>query len=258
MNVEIVTIGDELLLGFTIDTNAAHLARDLSAIGIGVPRRTTVGDTPDLIVSTLAEAMERTGGVITTGGLGPTADDRTREAVARLFGRALRRDDAIADRLRAWWTRRGLPGELPASNLVQAMVPDGARVLPEPARYRARVVPRGCTRPLGGDASRRAARDAGTAAGRAAADPAGTRRRPRPVSSAPARCVRPASPNRRWPTGSAPYPRTELGRRSRLPAGGGGRGPPRHRPRAGIAGSGRGAGACGERGARPGRRARVR
>lgn len=129
MNVELVTIGDELLLGFTVDTNAALLARELSEIGIAITRRATVGDDVAAIVETLRDALDRTGAVITTGGLGPTADDRTREAVAELFGRALVPDDAIAERLRAWWSGRGLPGGLPASNLVQALVPEGARVL---------------------------------------------------------------------------------------------------------------------------------
>ena len=129
MNIELITIGDELLLGFTIDTNAAHLGRELSALGVAVVRRATVGDDADAIVPAVREALERTGAVITTGGLGPTSDDRTREAMASLFGRELRRDEGVADRLRAWWARRGLPGELPASNLTQAMVPDGATVL---------------------------------------------------------------------------------------------------------------------------------
>lgn len=129
MNVELVTIGDELLLGFTVDTNAALLARELGEIGVAVTRRATVGDEVEAIADTLRDALDRTGAVITTGGLGPTSDDRTREAVARLFGRPLTQDDEVADGLRAWWSGRGLPGELPATNLVQALVPEGARVL---------------------------------------------------------------------------------------------------------------------------------
>lgn len=129
MNVELVTIGDELLLGFTVDTNAAHLARELSALGIGVVRRATVGDDTVAIVNALRDALERTGAVITTGGLGPTSDDRTREAVAELFGRRLSLDGAIAERLRAWWDGRGSPHGMPESNLVQALLPEGARVL---------------------------------------------------------------------------------------------------------------------------------
>src|SRR5437762_9756932 len=76
MDVELITIGDELLLGFTIDTNAAHLARELASIGIGIRRRATVGDVAVDIVSVVREAIDRTGAVITTGGLGPTSEDR--------------------------------------------------------------------------------------------------------------------------------------------------------------------------------------
>ncbi|HEU4629497.1 MAG TPA: competence/damage-inducible protein A [Gemmatimonadaceae bacterium] len=130
MQIEIITIGDELLLGFTIDTNAAHLARELAEEGVGVARRMTVGDEAAAIATAVREALDRTGAVITTGGLGPTADDLTRDAIAALFGRTLRRDEAIAERLRGWWRSRGLPGEMPESNLVQTLVPEGARVLP--------------------------------------------------------------------------------------------------------------------------------
>lgn len=130
MKIEIVTIGDELLLGFTLDSNAAHLARELAALGVEVVRHTTCGDMPDQIESAVRDALHRTGAVITTGGLGPTVDDRTRDAVAGLFGRALRLDEPILAALRERWRARGLPGELPESNRTQAMIPDGARILP--------------------------------------------------------------------------------------------------------------------------------
>lgn len=129
MIVEIVTIGDELLLGETIDVNAVWLARELGAIGIPVVRRTTVGDGAAAIAAAVREALDRTGGVITTGGLGPTSDDRTRPAVAALFGRELRQDDAIWEQLRGIWRDRGRPGEPPEANRVQALVPEGAIVL---------------------------------------------------------------------------------------------------------------------------------
>lgn len=129
MIVEIVTIGDELLLGETIDINAVWLARELGAVGISVVRRTTVGDGAAAIAAAVREALDRTGGVITTGGLGPTSDDRTRPAIAALFGRELRHDDAIWQGLRALWRERGRPGEPPESNRLQALVPEGATVL---------------------------------------------------------------------------------------------------------------------------------
>jgi len=128
--VEIVTIGDELLLGETIDINAVWLARELGAVGISVVRRTTVGDGAAAISAAVREALYRTGGVITTGGLGPTSDDRTRPAIAALFGRDLRHDDAIWQGLRTLWRERGRTGEPPESNRQQAQVPEGATVLP--------------------------------------------------------------------------------------------------------------------------------
>ena len=128
MKVEVVTIGDELLLGFTIDTNAAHLARELAAAGVEVVRRTTVGDGPDDIVAGVRDALERTGAVITTGGLGPTSDDLTKPAIARLFGRGMRMNDAILADLHERWRKR-FKSELPATNRNQAMIPDGARIL---------------------------------------------------------------------------------------------------------------------------------
>ena len=129
MRLEVVTIGGELLLGFTIDTNAAHLARELGELGIEVVRRTTVGDAAEEIAAAVREALDRTGAVITTGGLGPTADDLTKQAIAALFGRGMHRDESIVEGLRERWRARALPGELPRANEQQAMIPDGARIL---------------------------------------------------------------------------------------------------------------------------------
>src|SRR6266576_4556930 len=99
MDVELVTIGDELLLGFTVDTNAAHLARELASIGIGIRRRSTVGDVAEDIAAVVRDAIERTGAVITTGGLGPTSDDLTKPAIAQIFGRAMKLDENIAAKM---------------------------------------------------------------------------------------------------------------------------------------------------------------
>src|SRR6476660_6425528 len=103
MDVELITIGDELLLGFTIDTNAAHLARELASIGVEIVRRTTVGDSAEEIADGVREALERSDGVITTGGLGPTADDMTKPAIARIFHREMVYDESIAQSLRDRW-----------------------------------------------------------------------------------------------------------------------------------------------------------
>ena len=128
MNIEIVTIGDELLLGFTIDTNAAHLARELAALGVRIVRRATCGDDATAIATAVREALERTGAVITTGGLGPTADDMTKPAIASIFGRGMVLDPEILAALEARWLKR-FGHELPASNRQQAMVPEACTIL---------------------------------------------------------------------------------------------------------------------------------
>ncbi|HYN82730.1 MAG TPA: competence/damage-inducible protein A [Gemmatimonadaceae bacterium] len=130
MKIEVVTIGDELLLGFTVDTNAAHLARELAAIGVGVARRSTVGDSPDAIATAVGEALERSEGVITTGGLGPTADDMTKSAIAELFGREMVLDESIVRWLDDRWAKMGRTGRIPESNFTQAMLPAGAEIIP--------------------------------------------------------------------------------------------------------------------------------
>jgi nicotinamide-nucleotide amidase len=129
MHIELLTIGDELLLGYTIDTNAAHLARELAAIGVSMVRRTTVGDDADVIVAAVREALDRTGAVITTGGLGPTADDLTKPAIASLFGRAMRLDAPTLARHQAMWARRFPTRPFPEPNVAQSMVPEGAEIL---------------------------------------------------------------------------------------------------------------------------------
>jgi nicotinamide-nucleotide amidase len=128
MNVELITIGDELLLGFTIDTNAAHLARELSSIGVAIRRRATVGDSADEIASGVRDALDRTGAVITTGGLGPTSDDMTKSAIASLFGRGMRLDEEHVAWMEARWLQR-FNRQMPESNRAQAMLPEGARKL---------------------------------------------------------------------------------------------------------------------------------
>jgi nicotinamide-nucleotide amidase len=129
MQVELITIGDELLLGFTIDTNAAHISRTLAAAGVEIVRRTTVGDEPEKIAGAVREALERTGAVITTGGLGPTSDDLTKPAIAKIFGREMKLDEAIATALEQRWRARFPNSSFPATNRTQAEIPEGARIL---------------------------------------------------------------------------------------------------------------------------------
>jgi nicotinamide-nucleotide amidase len=126
--VELVTIGDELLLGFTIDTNGAFLARKLAERGIAVARRTAVGDDVHAIADAVRQSLDRTGAVITTGGLGPTSDDLTRDAVASVFERDLRVDEMHLAWMRERWQSR-FGRDMPESNRRQAMIPVGARKL---------------------------------------------------------------------------------------------------------------------------------
>lgn len=125
---ELVTVGTELLLGDTIDTNAAHVGRVFADHGLPVSRRATVGDTISHIQDAVGQALDRTGLVLVTGGLGPTRDDRTREAVSELLQMPLEFDEAVWDELVARWKRFGRV--ISESNRSQAMVPRGGTVLP--------------------------------------------------------------------------------------------------------------------------------
>ena len=130
MKLEVVTVGTELLLGLTPDTNAAELGRALAAAGIEVVRHSTVGDRPEAIRAAVAEALDRTGFVITTGGLGPTRDDITKRVVAELCEKPLRLNEEVLRSLEDRFRRLGRP--MAASNRTQAEVPEGATVLPNP------------------------------------------------------------------------------------------------------------------------------
>ncbi len=127
MDLELVTVGTELLLGFTVDTNGAEIARRLAAAGIRVVRRTAVGDRAEEIREGVTDALRRTGAVLTTGGLGPTRDDITKVTVAELYGAALDFDESIWADLLARFARLGRTPV--ASNRTQAEVPRGAVVL---------------------------------------------------------------------------------------------------------------------------------
>lgn len=125
--LEIVTIGNELLLGETVDSNAAWLGRRLSAEGIRVVRRATVGDRAADIREAVSTALDRSGAVLCTGGLGPTRDDVTKKVVAELFGVPLRLDEAMLERLRRRFEELGR-ASMAESNRTQAEVPEGATV----------------------------------------------------------------------------------------------------------------------------------
>ena len=126
--IEILTIGDELLLGQTIDSNAAFLSQQLAAAGLQLARRTTVGDDATAIEFALHDALHRSGVVICTGGLGPTRDDFTKPVVAGLYGVPLEIDETLLAELQERWKRRGWV--MVESNRTQAEVPRGATILP--------------------------------------------------------------------------------------------------------------------------------
>jgi len=127
---EIVTIGTELLLGEIVDTNAAYLARRLRDLGLDLYRMTTVGDNPERIAQAVREALARADVVLTTGGLGPTVDDPTRQAIAQAVGRPLVFSPQAWRMVQERYRARQCPINENARQ--QAYVPEGARLIANP------------------------------------------------------------------------------------------------------------------------------
>jgi nicotinamide-nucleotide amidase len=130
VRASILAVGSELLTPSRIDTNSLFLTEGLNRLGIDVVYKTVVGDHPDELAAALELARTRTDLVVCTGGLGPTDDDVTRDVVASALGRPLREDLVLTEQLRARFATRGLPYPMPETNRRQAMVPEGALVLP--------------------------------------------------------------------------------------------------------------------------------
>jgi nicotinamide-nucleotide amidase len=124
MRAEIVGVGTELLLGQIANTNAQRISSDLAAIGVDVLWHSVVGDNLERIVNVLELARERADVIVLTGGLGPTPDDITSEAVSRLLGRPLRRDGRLAQIIREKFA--AMKRAMPEANLKQADLPEGA------------------------------------------------------------------------------------------------------------------------------------
>jgi len=127
MNLELINTGSELMLGRVLNTHQQWLCRRLADLGYVVTRQVAVADTADDIERSVREALGRADFIITTGGLGPTSDDITRDRIAALLGRKLHEDPAIVAHVAGFFAKRNRP--MPFSTRVQAMVPDGALVL---------------------------------------------------------------------------------------------------------------------------------
>jgi len=128
--IEIITIGDELVEGRLVDTNAGAMSDRLAAEGFAVARHLSVGDDPAEMIATLREAAARSDAVLVSGGLGPTSDDLTAAAAADAFGRSLVRFDEALEHVRCFFARRGR--EMSANNAKQADLPEGSELLPNP------------------------------------------------------------------------------------------------------------------------------
>lgn len=129
-SAEIITIGTEILLGELIDTNARYIARALRDTGLDLYRKTSVGDNPQRIAQAIQQALERCNLIITTGGLGPTVDDPTREAVALAFGVPTEFQPELWEQIQARFNRFGrIPTE---NNKRQAYIPQGAMPIENP------------------------------------------------------------------------------------------------------------------------------
>ncbi|MFN5251927.1 MAG: competence/damage-inducible protein A [Bacteroidia bacterium] len=127
MNAEIITIGDELLLGQVIDTNSAWMGLQLADIGISVDRRTAIGDSESAIISAIAEARTRCNLILLTGGLGPTRDDITKKTLCTYFNCGLRRDEEVMRHLEAIFEKRGR--RMLEINMQQADMPEKCTTL---------------------------------------------------------------------------------------------------------------------------------
>lgn len=130
MRAEIIAVGSELLTAQRLDTNSLFLTAELNRLGIRVVHKAVVGDGPEEMTSSFRHALDRANLVISSGGLGPTDDDRTRTTVSQLLGRKLQLNDAILHHIQERFRRYNRP--MPEINARQAMVPEGATILPNP------------------------------------------------------------------------------------------------------------------------------
>ena len=126
---ELIAVGTELLLGNIANTDAQMISQGLSGIGINVFYHTVVGDNPERLRAAVEIAKRRADILITTGGLGPTCDDLTKNVLAAAFGKKLVFDEASAQRIRAYFQKLHARRPMTENNLQQAMLPEGCTVL---------------------------------------------------------------------------------------------------------------------------------
>lgn len=127
MRCELISVGTEILLGDIVNTNSQYLSKRLADLGISVLHQSTVGDNRERLLKAIGEAFRENDLIILTGGLGPTPDDMTKEVCTEYFGLPMYTDEAVADKIRGYFTRKGL--EMPESNLKQALIPEGSITL---------------------------------------------------------------------------------------------------------------------------------
>ena len=127
MNLDIISIGDELLIGQTLNTNAHWISKELNSIGFTIRQQTTISDTEEAILNALEDSLSKADVVLITGGLGPTNDDLTMPVLNKYFGGKLIRDEKVYQHIEQLVTSRGF--EMNENNQQQAIVPDNCKVV---------------------------------------------------------------------------------------------------------------------------------
>jgi len=130
VKAEIISIGTELLLGQRVDTNASYIAEKLASIGIDVYYKSTVGDNKERLLTLLKLALSRSEIIITTGGLGPTMDDLTIEAIAEAMEERLVLNKEVSEKIEAFFRKRN--EKMPPNNIKQALIPQSAKIINNP------------------------------------------------------------------------------------------------------------------------------
>ncbi|MCH7745010.1 MAG: competence/damage-inducible protein A, partial [Chloroflexi bacterium] len=130
MHAEIVSIGTEILMGEIVDTNSAYMAAELAKLGVELRWVSKVGDNPERLFDVIDRAWRRSDITITSGGLGPTSDDLTRETIAKVMGEEMEVQDDLLEQLKSMFAGRG--SSMPSTNIKQATLIPSAETIPNP------------------------------------------------------------------------------------------------------------------------------